>query len=250
MNPVQFELVNYMKTSEFPAPMQHECGGDFSLVEEPGTFLVHNVDVPITQRFWRCANCNEELVTEELADLVEQEAAAAYRKVAKRLGPTEIRAIRENLGLTQDLFERALGLGPKTFVRWESGRVIPGRSMDNLLRGIERDCGLLVFLAGIHGVELPDSCSAGISHIVDSRVWPRRLVARIANAADKQGTDINSYLIMVLTEYLATAERADAAPLEQILRSDYGTNAPEEDWMRDHNEVMREANDGSRDVAA
>jgi hypothetical protein len=50
------------------------------------------------------------------------------------LSPAQITAIRETLGLSQADLEKALGIGPKTVVRWEKGTVRQSRAADRLLR--------------------------------------------------------------------------------------------------------------------
>lgn len=220
----------------------HACGGTLHLTEEAGTFRVHGTDVPVTHRFWRCDGCAEELVTEELAETVEKEAAAAYRRMERRLSGAEIRAIRERYGLTQEHLERALGLAPKTVARWESERVMPTRSTDNLLRVIDRDCGALIHLAKLHDVELPESCIARTRQIIDGRNWPRSLLTRLEAAAERQETDVNLLLIMVLTQYLSECA---ATPGDALYRSTYGSTGPEEPWLRNPWDVMRATPEGS-----
>jgi len=72
------------------------------------------------------------------------------------LSPGEIRAIRERLRLTQRAFEKLLGVGPKTAVRWEKGTVFQNRSTDSLLRLVDAQPESARFLARIHDVTLPD----------------------------------------------------------------------------------------------
>jgi len=229
--------------------MPHACGGTLHLINEPGTFRIHGEDIPVTEYFWRCDQCSEEVVTEELAEKVEREAASVYRKQNKRLSGSEIRSLRERLGLSQDLMERALGLGPKTIVRWESERVMPNRSMDNLLRLIERDCGALLHLAELHEVELPSSCSAGLGEIPDGRRWPRTLLARLGRAAEREGTDINSYLIMIITDHLHDAEQVVEARPEPMHRGGYTSTGHNEQWLPDRHRMMSERNARTHDLA-
>ena len=50
------------------------------------------------------------------------------------LTPDEIKALRHQIGLTQTEFERLLGAGPKTVLRWERGSVIQNGATDALRR--------------------------------------------------------------------------------------------------------------------
>ena len=47
--------------------------------------------------------------------------------------PDDIRQLPERFGLTQTKISNALGLGGKTWTRWETGRERPSRSMNNML---------------------------------------------------------------------------------------------------------------------
>ena len=49
------------------------------------------------------------------------------------LSRTDIRRLRERYGLPQNEMCNALGLGKKTWTRWETGRERPSRSMNNML---------------------------------------------------------------------------------------------------------------------
>jgi HTH-type transcriptional regulator/antitoxin MqsA len=70
--------------------------------------------------------------------------------------PQEIRDLRKRLGLTQHAFEKLLGVGPKTVLRWEKGTVFQNRSTDSLLRVIDAVPDSAQFLARLKGMTLPD----------------------------------------------------------------------------------------------
>ncbi len=84
--------------------------------------------------FTRCGRCGEEFYTREQSLASSRAAASALRAHEGLLSPDEIRAIRERLGWTQAQLEQALGVGPKTVVRWERGTVRQSRAADRLLR--------------------------------------------------------------------------------------------------------------------
>jgi putative zinc finger/helix-turn-helix YgiT family protein len=52
----------------------------------------------------------------------------------EQLSPRELERIREDLGVDQTQMSEALGLGTKTYHRWEKGNQIPSRSMGYYLR--------------------------------------------------------------------------------------------------------------------
>ena len=53
--------------------------------------------------------------------------------------PEQIKEIREGLGLTQEEAARKIGGGLRSFQRYESGDILPSRSMSNLLRVLKDD---------------------------------------------------------------------------------------------------------------
>lgn len=233
---------------------KHVCGGVFHLVSEPGTFRIHGVDVPVEQRFYRCDECGEEHVTGDLARAAQEEAAAAFRQAERFLSGAEIRALRERLGLSQEQFEAALGLGAKSLARWENDRVLQNRGMDNLLRAIDRDPGLVAYLADLHGAGLPEGAlPARLVPVVDSARWPRSLVAKLEAMAFAEGTDLDHYLEWLLTEYsiagsftahMSRRLEDRVADFEQVVVNHLGGEAayaPADPWLHEHEDVMRAA---------
>jgi HTH-type transcriptional regulator/antitoxin MqsA len=89
-------------------------------------------------------------------DATLRRASDAIRREEGLLSSKAIRGIRQNLGLTQHEFEKLLGVGPKTVVRWEKGTVFQNRSTDSLLRVIDALPESARFLARLHGVTLKD----------------------------------------------------------------------------------------------
>jgi DNA-binding transcriptional regulator YiaG len=61
----------------------------------------------------------------------------------KILTPVQIVSIRKRLGLSQSELEGLLGLGSKVVTRWETGRVVPGRVADRMLRILDENPAIL-----------------------------------------------------------------------------------------------------------
>ena len=57
-------------------------------------------------------------------------------KIAGLLTPAEIKAARTRLGLTQVEMARQLGVGDKSYTRWESGLSIQSKAIDTLIRAV------------------------------------------------------------------------------------------------------------------
>ena len=77
-----------------------------------------------------CDKCGEEILSLESARAVD----AAIADHTERLTPNELRELREQFGVDQTEMSVALGLGGKTFHRWEKGSQYPSRSMGYYLR--------------------------------------------------------------------------------------------------------------------
>lgn len=134
------------------------CDIPADLVREERAVPLGQRRVQIDDEFLRCGECEEEFYTPELADRRHQRAVDRARLEDNLLSPSQIRDIREQLGLTQRVFEQVLGVGEKTCVRWEMGRVCQNVATDRLIRLIAADRSNIERLASINGVVLPDTC--------------------------------------------------------------------------------------------
>lgn len=80
----------------------------------------------------RDPNSGEEFLTEEAL----QELDKIKARHLGVLSPTEIRELRQNLGLSQKRISELLQLGARTWSRWESGHEHPSRSSSILLHAL------------------------------------------------------------------------------------------------------------------
>lgn len=85
-------------------------------------------------RSFECQACGEAFPTEDTVKRAEPIVCDLHRRGEGMFTSDEIRVIRESLGFSQDDFGVLLGGGKKAFARYENGRVMQARSMDNLLR--------------------------------------------------------------------------------------------------------------------
>lgn len=116
------------------------CGSQ-SLVPHEGTYKLYPPDnipggpLTVAGAQWEaCTSCGEEILPATL--LAELET----RRI-ERLGylrPDQIRAVRERAGLTQTEMAVFVGVGEKTYCRWEAGRSLQNLSSDNLIRLADR----------------------------------------------------------------------------------------------------------------
>lgn len=90
---------------------------------------LYTVEIP-RLRVPRCAACGE-LVLENDAD---EQIAQALREQIGLLSGEQIRANREELGLSQRNLAEHLGVAVETISRWENGVLTQTRAMDRYLR--------------------------------------------------------------------------------------------------------------------
>jgi HTH-type transcriptional regulator/antitoxin MqsA len=85
-------------------------------------------------RFAECDACGSE-ITGDADSRANKRAVLAFRKsVDGLLTGTEIRALREQYGITQDQAARLFGGGPKAFSKYETDDVAHSDAMNTLLR--------------------------------------------------------------------------------------------------------------------
>lgn len=108
----------------------------------------------VRDAFYRCTKCGEELCLPGMMDAVMKRATMKVHEQDGLLTPGQVREVRKRHGLTQPAFEKLLGVGVNTVVRWERGTVPQNSSADSLLRLVARFPENARFLAELHGVEL------------------------------------------------------------------------------------------------
>ena len=96
------------------------------------------ISIPSAEMY-ECASCGERFFTPGQAKAVSLAVKSQARAQAGLLGPKEIVAIRQQLGLSQNELERLFGLGSKVVTRWETGRVVQSKAADVALRLLALD---------------------------------------------------------------------------------------------------------------
>ena len=81
-----------------------------------------------------CTQCGETYFDCDMADDIHRRAVDAYKSEHGLLSGSEIKTLRQGLGLSQAQFEKLIGAGPKTVIRWENGSVFQNKTADTLLR--------------------------------------------------------------------------------------------------------------------
>lgn len=99
------------------------------------TFSYKGKDIPIENyAIIHCNSCGEEFADAESRERSIPVLRDAQRLIDGFLTSQEIKQIRKQFNLTQIEFGELLGGGEKAFARYETGKVLQSRPMDNLLR--------------------------------------------------------------------------------------------------------------------
>jgi YgiT-type zinc finger domain-containing protein len=110
------------------------CGtGHFALVQTNYTAEIPDDNPIAIEGIWadRCDHCGEIVFPGETTRFIESVVADE----TEQLTPRELERIREDLGVdTQDEMSETLGLGLKSYHKWESGKQYPTRSMCYYIR--------------------------------------------------------------------------------------------------------------------
>ena len=122
-------------------------------------------------------------------------------KLNHEIAPSEIRAIRERLGLSQVEAGELIGGGPSSFTKYEAGTVKPAASVINLLRLLEANPAAIVTLGG--GMPRPiNAFGAGPFEVTGDHISVLRerdlpLLLRRLLSAEAQTHDLPAYGIQV-----------------------------------------------------
>lgn len=237
--------------------VHHECAEHLERIERVRDFPIHGTTVLVREELFRCRECGEEEYSLEQAVAAERRAGEIYREQNGFLQPDEIVALRRRWGITQAQLENALGVGRKTVARWEAGRVLQSRALDNLLRAIDRHPPVLVFLAERQGAELHPSSAWLNEPRTPARpglAVPRTLLARLEREAGEEGVSLEVYVATVLAQGLE--RRSVAREMERVnqklddaigSRSHWQAEAlrieNEEPWLKAHKQMQRNSGD-------
>lgn len=99
--------------------------------------------IEIQDAQWRqCSQCGEKLIPHALDQALDN----SVRKRRGLLTPAEIKRVRERTGLSQEAMAQLLGVGEKTYTRWETGKSIQNKANDTLIRLVDQDPGVFLEL--------------------------------------------------------------------------------------------------------
>lgn len=107
--------------------------GDFHFTP-PDNILGGAMVIPCAT-WLECATCGEKIIPHALDEALDL-------LTCRRLGlltPSEIQEIRKRTGLSAVNMAKLIGVGEKTYTRWESGKSFQNKSSDTLIRLLDRD---------------------------------------------------------------------------------------------------------------
>jgi len=128
------------------------CGAAVKRIHASIPIQVGARSVAVEGDYSTCTGCGEVFFAPGEMDEAMQKASSVVRDEDGLLQPAEILAIREGLDLSQAEFERLLGVGPKTVVRWEKGTVFQNGATDSLLRLLRDVPGCVRYLRARAGL--------------------------------------------------------------------------------------------------
>jgi putative zinc finger/helix-turn-helix YgiT family protein len=108
------------------------CERETKIVQTDKELLVKSYPVQISATIRVCSVCGERIGDNVLDDINLDAAFREYRNAKNLLMPEQIKAIREQYGLTQVAFAKILGLGDKTITRYENGS-LQDEAQNNLI---------------------------------------------------------------------------------------------------------------------
>jgi putative zinc finger/helix-turn-helix YgiT family protein len=171
------QLLSFTQDEEF----------DFDLGDE--TVKVRAENVPVK----RCDNCGEEMSGPPAAKVRHE----AICRAAGLMAPSEIKALREQFGWSQQDLADLTDFGIATVSRWERGRLLQNRSANKVLQAI-RDCPpFREYLEGLLASKARKR-EAGSNSVSDPRT-------PVNGFKDRYNSDIRG-------EKAATAKRFDLCP--------------------------------------
>lgn len=123
--------------------------GETALVEKRGEFRfepppnIPGGSIVVPDAVWRqCESCGERIIPHELDQALDRER---YRRLGL-LYPEQIRQVRAKTGLSAVDMSHLLGVGEKTYTRWENGRSLQTKASDTLIRLIDQHAELFVLV--------------------------------------------------------------------------------------------------------
>jgi putative zinc finger/helix-turn-helix YgiT family protein len=168
------------------------CGKD-TLTEKRGDYrfeppqAIPGGAIVVPDAIWyECSACHEQIVPPTLEQTLERER---YHRLGL-LTPDAIKAVRERTGLSAVDMATLLGVGEKTYTRWENGRSLQNKSNDTLIRLVDLNAEIFEIVEA----ERQPGRGELVRNYVDNlgTLKGRQEVAMAAHGADLNAFDLNA----------------------------------------------------------
>ncbi|MGA0607973.1 type II TA system antitoxin MqsA family protein [Phenylobacterium sp. VNQ135] len=147
-----------------------ECGSADRTVETRLFEVHHSGEVrTISDEQTVCRTCGVVSYVGGQISRHEYAVAAALRDIDGLLSAEELRAIRCKYALRQADLEKMLSTGPKTWTRWERGKVPQSKTADKLIRLLAGDPSLVLRFMQEADVDNPDAFQEVAQAIEDAK---------------------------------------------------------------------------------
>lgn len=161
--------------------------GETAVEERVASVTVERLNrkVTITDRHMCCKACGNVSYRGDQITAHELAVANAIRGEDGLLTAAELSLVRSKYGLRQTDMEQILSTGPKTWTRWERGKVVQSKSTDKLIRAISEDPYLARDMMLQAGVVNPEAEAVFAQIERDHRmIVEARFRARLGSGAD------------------------------------------------------------------
>ncbi len=125
-------------------------GKEMKLLIRPSTLAIRKETFPVMYHVWHCTDTGEEFEDEAMIDLNLQQASDQYRSKYNLPFPEEIRAIREQYGLSAAKMSEVLRFGINQYKQYENGE-LPSESNASLIF-LARNPSDFIQLVGFSGL--------------------------------------------------------------------------------------------------
>jgi hypothetical protein len=132
------------------------CGNaTLSATTAPFAFIHNGKQASIDDDRTVCATCGTVSYTGDQISRHEHAVAAKIRELDGLLGADDLRRIRLKYALRQTDLEAMLSVGPKTWTRWERGKIPQSKAADTLIRVLASDPEVARRLMAQAGIDNP-----------------------------------------------------------------------------------------------
>lgn len=132
-----------------------ECGGEMRYEKHADEVSYQGHTRKLKTLGWWCGKCGESIVEGEALRASERAFLELKAEVDGVLGPSEVAAVREKIGLSQRKAGELLGGGPRAFQKYEAGAQAVSVPMSHLLTVLANDPSRLSELPGVAKVGKP-----------------------------------------------------------------------------------------------